>query len=403
MKATNDNLSYLCRTIGGLAGIPVRAYRSGRRIDYFSLASFPVDPIKPYEAKILSIEGPLGYFLTPQSQYYGLVKAKGVAIIIGPTSQSKLNQKALDELCIGCDVPKDETEDFAKAMDGLISFPLESLLQTLCSINFALSGEKKTLADITIYGKEQTRIENELAKEQAERRLSPSSTPNEIKEEHNTIFYEETLLSYVRHGDTYGLKELIASSPAISPGTLSPDAMRQTKNTFIVVATLSSRAAIRGGLDANEALSLSDSYIQKCESLSLFEPLTNLQVRMIVDFTERVERLKLGKTPTKLLKDVANYAQKHLSEPVSVSSLAKSLYLSRTYLEARFKKETGMTLTSFLQGEKIDEGKRLLRYSEKPISSIASCLGFSSPGHFAFAFKKATGLSPKEYRSKHAR
>ena len=60
-----------------------------------------------------------------------------------------------------------------------------------------------------------------------------------------------------------------------------------------------------------------------------------------------------------------------------------------------------MTLTEFVLKEKIEEGKRLLRYTDKPISAIAAYLGFSSQSHFANVFKKYANSSPNEYRLKH--
>lgn len=119
---------------------------------------------------------------------------------------------------------------------------------------------------------------------------------------------------------------------------------------------------------------------------------------MIFEFTGRVEKLRLGKTPTRLAADVANYTLKHLSEPMDVDALSRSLFISRTHLAAKFKKETGMTLTDFILREKIEEGKRLLRYTDKPVSSVSAYLGFSSQSHFANAFRKYTGRSPLEYR-----
>lgn len=60
---------------------------------------------------------------------------------------------------------------------------------------------------------------------------------------------------------------------------------------------------------------------------------------MIFDYTERVEKIKKGKTPTKLLKDIANYVQKHLSEPVNIEALANAMFISRTHLAVKFKKK----------------------------------------------------------------
>ena len=121
------------------------------------------------------------------------------------------------------------------------------------------------------------------------------------------------------------------------------------------------RLADSGGMDVNDAFSLSDSYIQQCELLASPEKLVNLQYRMLLDYTNKVERLRLGKQPTRL---------------------------SRPYLSRRFKKETGESLTDFILKEKTEEAKRLLRYSGKSLTAIGNYLGFSSQSHFARVFKK---------------
>ena len=161
----------------------------------------------------------------------------------------------------------------------------------------------------------------------------------------------------------------------------------QKKNTFIVAVTLVSRAAIRGGMDVEDAFSHSDSYIQQCELLSSPSDILNLQYRMVLDYTERVERFRLGKQPSKLTIDVANYIQHHMSEPISTEKMAEELFLNRSYLSRKFKEETGETLTDFILKEKTEEAKRLLRYSDKSLTAIGSYLGFSSASHFSRVFK----------------
>ena len=208
------------------------------------------------------------------------------------------------------------------------------------------------------------------------------------------------MLRLVRKGDTASLRQWIASAPAIRGGTLASDQLRQMKNTFVVTATLVSRAAIQGGLCTEDAFTLSDAYIQKCELLSSLERIINLQYHMVLEYTERVERVRFGGKPTQLSIAVTNYIQHHLSEPIRVEEMAKALFMSRPYLSAKFKNETGETLTDFILKEKTEEAKRLLRYSDKTATAIGSYLGFSSLGHFSQVFKKYTGMSPAEYRSK---
>ncbi len=124
---------------------------------------------------------------------------------------------------------------------------------------------------------------------------------------------------------------------------------------------------------------------------------------MILDYTERVEKIRLGKNPSKFVLDVSNYIQKHLTEPIDVEQMAKELYFSRTYLATKFKAETGKTLTDFILSSKVEEAKRLLRYTDKSISNIAFYLGFSSQSHFSNVFSKYTNTSPNEYRGLHKR
>lgn len=390
-----EDIKYLCSTTANLAGLPIRIYKNEDCVFYYSLSNLTKDPILPFKESIFKIKNHVGYYITPRFLYYGIINYNEYKIILGPSRQKTINRNDLKELAFECDVPFDEVDDFISEIDTLVPIPFNSLLQVLCSINFVLNNEKLTLADITIYDDEQERISEQLNKNGFD-----ENEPSNISI-HNTTNPEQTILNYVRHGDTIALKEWIKKAPSVVPGTLSNDALRQVKNTFIVTATLVSRAAIQGGMDINDSLSLSDQYIQKCELLNSLESITNLQFHLVLDYTERVEKLHLGKNPSKLLVDIANYVQKNITEPIDVEALAKNMFMSRTYLATKFKKETGMTLTDFILKEKIKEAKRLLKYTDKPIASIALYLGFSSQSHFANTFKKIANTTPNEYRLKH--
>ena len=151
----------------------------------------------------------------------------------------------------------------------------------------------------------------------------------------------------------------------------------------------------------DDAFSLSDAYIQRVELLTSHSRILNLQYNMLLEFTEQVEKLRRGEHATKLSIDVANYVRHLLSEPISVEKMAGEFFLSRPYLSSRFRQETGQTLTDFILKEKTKEAKRLLRYSDRPLSAVSAYLGFSSHGHFSRVFKKYTGMTPGEYREKH--
>ena len=391
------DLEYLCRVIGNLAGIPIRIYMQNVITYFYSVIEFPVDPIKPYADKIFEIEEHVGYFTTPYFNYYGVVRSGDFTVVIGPSRQTPMSDRDMRELAFSCEVESSKTDDFITSMKGLIQMPLGSIVQILCTMNYVLNGEKLSLEDVTIYDFEQTNLENILQNERFNKQYD-NTDEYKPRELHNTLALEETLMQMISKGDVGALYEWLSHAPSVRGGIIANDALRQLKNTFIVTATLASRAAIKGGLNAEDSLSLSDEYIRKCELMSSVDQIVNLQYHMVLDYTRRVERVRLGKNPSKLLMQITNYVQNNLSKPLDVDELAKALFISRTHLAAKFKKETGMTLTDFILREKVEEAKRLLRYSDKSLSLIADYLGFSSQSHFTKAFKKYTSKTPGEYR-----
>lgn len=388
------DLCYLCTAIGNLSGIPVRVYSQSEQIFGHCTVRLPRDPIVLYLPQIMGVKEHLSYFATEDFHYYGIVNAGETKIVVGPTRQLPDSEQELRALAFRCDVAADDVDEFVCGMKSINLMPLGSVMQLLCTVNYMLSGEKRTLGDIALVDSAQ------------QQRTGESVTEEELRRRHNlhTSFdIEQTLMNMVRKGDVASLETWIASAPAVQGGILAPDQLRQMKNTFIVSATLVSRAAIRGGLDVDEAFTLSDSYIQKCELMQRPDQLTSLQYHMVLDFTRRVECLRRGRSPSQLVLDVASYIQRHMSEPISVETMAKELYMSRAHLSRRFRVESGETLTDFILKEKTEEAKRLLRYSDKSLTAIGMYLGFSSQSHFSRVFRRYASLTPGDYRQKHAR
>lgn len=396
------DLPYLCRVIGNLSGMPIRVYREGHRLYYHSVVNLPVDPIVVCWDRIEQITSNVGYYVTEQFHYYGIINFKNIKIVIGPSKQISEADQELRKLGFQADVPPEDMEDFVQGMKSIICMPLESILQILCTINYILNDEKLEIKDITIYDAEQDDLKHLWAQRHSELYFLQSFAEDDIQmREHNTYNQEQQILRLVRKGDVPSLKKWMDAAPAIRGGALASEQLRQIKNTFIVTATLTSRSAIQGGLSSEEAFSLSDAYIQRCELLRTLDQITNLQYHMVLEFTERVNRIRHGGEPTALTIAVSNYIQQHLSEPIRVEAIAKKLFMSRPYLSAKFKEEAGETLTDFIWEEKTEEAKRLLRYSDKSFSSIGAYLGFSSPAHFSQVFKKYTGKTPSEYRDRY--
>ena len=392
------DLEYLCTVIGNMAGVPIRIYENNELKFYHSLVYLPKDPASLWGPQLLAITEPVGYFITPEFDYYGISHHEFQTIIIGPARQSAPEEQYLRKLAFDLSVDPDETSTFLSSMKVIIHMPLESILQILCTIHYVITGEKIGLNELSIIDSAQEELSKEIIEAQTDSLINSDSHWEENT--HNTYQVEQQLLDIVRRGDTLRLQEWAANAPAVRPGKVATNMLRQQKNTFIISATLVSRAAIRGGMDLDDALRLSDSYIQKCERLTSFEQITNLQYHMVAQYTQAVEELRYNRNQSELVRNVASYIRHHLSDAIKTEDISTSLFMSRSHLSTRFKSETGMNLTEYIHYIKISEAKHLLKHTDKSLLLISNYLGYSSQSHFTRSFKKMTGMSPMEYREK---
>ena len=392
------DLEYLCTVIGNLAGVPIRIYENDMLSFYHSLVQLPKDPATLWEKELLSIKEPVGYFITPDFDYYGISNYKDQTIVIGPARQSVPEEQYLHRLAFDLSVGPDDMQTFLSSMKVIIHMPLESILQILCTIHYVITGKKIGLNELSIIDSAQEELSKEIITAQSEALIDVEAELDENA--HNTYQIEQQLLDIIRRGDTLRLQEWATNAPAVRAGKVATNMSRQLKNTFIISTTLASRAAIRGGMDVDDALRLSDSYIQKCEHLTSFEQLTNLQYHMIMQYTQAVEELRYNRNQSELVRNVASYIRHHLSDAIKTEDIAASLYMSRSHLSTRFKNETGMNLTEYIHYIKISEAKHLLTHTDKNLLIISNYLGYSSQSHFTRTFKKMTGMSPIEYREK---
>ena len=85
----------------------------------------------------------------------------------------------------------------------------------------------------------------------------------------------------------------------------------------------------------------------------------------------------------------------------STSAIAAAAQCSRRYLEKRFRKLLGVSVRDLVMREKIERAKNLLEKGTMPIGEIPSACGVSCNSHLSVLFKKATGVTMREWRHAH--
>lgn len=103
------------------------------------------------------------------------------------------------------------------------------------------------------------------------------------------------------------------------------------------------------------------------------------------------------------VKAAQEYIEQHFQEKITVDQLADMLALSRRNLERRFKKATANSIVEYMQRVKIEAAKMSLETSRENVNEVMYNVGYSDPKAFRTTFKRFTGLSPLQYRSKYNR
>ncbi|WP_254638988.1 helix-turn-helix domain-containing protein [Cohnella sp. GbtcB17] len=99
-----------------------------------------------------------------------------------------------------------------------------------------------------------------------------------------------------------------------------------------------------------------------------------------------------------LIRRIADYIAVHLQDPMTVKQLAEQFHLNASYLSVLFKKETGRTISDYVQDARMTRAKELLRDPNVKIYEVAAQVGFQTAAYFTYLFKKVVGQTPQEYR-----
>lgn len=215
---------------------------------------------------------------------------------------------------------------------------------------------------------------------------------------HHSHGFERELLQYVKEGNLEGVMEFFKTNTIDGDLAInSKNPLRNLKNIFISFTSLVSRAAIEGGLGWEVSLILTDFYFQSVEELCTIKDINDLFLKMILDYTDHVQKIKINNYSSSILK-CQNFINEHLYEKISLSQLSDYTSMNRSYLSHLFKKEVGISISEYIQKERIEKSKKLILSGEKSLANIYLSLGFIDQSHFTKTFKKIVGITPKEYK-----
>ena len=208
---------------------------------------------------------------------------------------------------------------------------------------------------------------------------------------------ENEILDAVSNGQPFKADSLF---PVITPMAFEnrlSDPIRNAKNYCIIMNTLLRKAAERGGVHPLYIDSLSSEFAAKIEQTNSVDSLQPLMKEMFQSYCQLVKKHST-KDYSPLVQHAITLIDGRIAEELSLNSVASLLNVSSSYFSTLFKKETGVTLTEYVNKRRIKHAKYLLESTKLQIQTIAQHCGIMDVHYFSKVFKKMTGMTPKEYR-----
>ena len=331
-----------------------------------------------------------------QKDIYGIVTGRNAIYIVGPVSFASpvylnchYNELILEE----------EIEKYVPQVNP------DDYLEDILFLNHMITGVESTTEQII-----ETNCLNHDHTVKVQKHFNDILFENnENNIHHNPYDQEMREFGSIENGDLIQLEKSMQEDYDGTIGTLAKDPLRNLKNLGIVLVTLASRAAIRGGLSPEISFSLSDSYIQQieeCKDLALVAPLAHKAEFQYAEMVHEIKEKQKGilkKQKNPRINKCKDFIFSHLHDRITLEDLAAEADCNPNYLSQLFKECEGISISGYILQEKINRAKNLLIYSDYSYIEIATYLGFSSQSHLGTQFKKHTGYTLRQYREIYGR
>lgn len=331
-----------------------------------------------------------------QKDIYCVVPDQNAIYVVGPVS-------FVSSVYLTCDYDdltlEEETEKYVPQTD------LPAYLEDMIFLNLMITGVELTVEQI---------IQNNCLNPEHEEKVQKNFNDILFENHENNIHhnpYDQELREFgsIENGDLVQLEKSMQEDYDGSLGTLAKDPLRNLKNLGIVLVTLASRAAIRGGLSPEISFSLSDSYIQQieeCRDIAQITPLAHKAEFQYAGMVHEIKEQQKGvskKQKNPRINKCKDFIFSHLHDRITLEDLAAEADCNPNYLSQLFKECEGISISGYILQEKINRAKNLLIYSDYSYIEIATYLGFSSQSHLGTHFKKQTGYTLRQYRETYGR
>ena len=209
---------------------------------------------------------------------------------------------------------------------------------------------------------------------------------------------ENQFIKYIAQGNYHKAEVAFDSCTLFDIEKHVSDPIRNFKNYSISMNTILRKAAEQGGVHPIHIDHISSQFARKIKNITSLDSGRMLMKEMIRKYGLLVKNHSL-KDYSLLIQKVITRVEADLTLDQTLNTHAEILNVSPSYLSTLFRKETGITLTEFVNRKRVEYGVLLLNTTNMQVQTIAQHCGISDINYFTCIFKKYIGKTPKEYRN----
>lgn len=395
-----DVLQFTRNMIGAVAGVPVQLLdptEQGWDSVDLSLRKM-LDPDFDYEAYfgkyIVYMEEKVFYCLSDNfSLYYIFMKlpreSDAPYLVIGPYLAENPDEEFYTKVIA-------QNQLAGSTMTALKNFYNVLQIGDHAGVISALN----ILASFLYSREEECRIE--FLEDQEKRQILESFVPGPdmyfsihvIKERYDK---ENELLEAVKKGNQEAAVIAYHNFTGYRIAQRNKDPLRDRKNLTFVLNTLLRKACETCYVHPVYLDEISHRYALKIESAISTKQIENLNLEMIRKYCIMVRNQSL-RNHSPIIRKAVDYVNLNLSSPLGLKDMAELFNVNSSYLSTLFKKEMGITLTDYVNKQRIDAALKLLNTGDMQVQDIAYFVGISDVNYFSKLFKKQVGNTPSGYR-----
>lgn len=314
------------------------------------------------------------------------------ALIAGPVHMVDPDEFLLEEMVVKYGVSPSAAKEIKTASQSLMVLPT-TMVNNYSELLFLIA---KGVSDKTFEMLEERKGSGDQQAEIAEQiKFMKSFVPHQDYEPY-PLEKEKELMELIETGDKTGsqrvLNEILGQIFFASGGSFEV-----IRSRVLELVVLLSRAAIKGGADAQQIFGLNYTYLGRINSFRNLEELTYWLSGIMARFTDQVFNLTDVKHVDVMFRAV-DYIRSNYMKRITLEETASIVFLSPAYFSRVFKDEIGDNFNIYVNKIRIEAAKKLLLNENVSLVDISSMVGFEGQSYFSKVFKKMTGVTPGKYK-----